>query len=131
MTQSGIKLYDYQNIESATNLLRYRHFIKRNLKLYREIFSRFEGNSSKSSRILKSQQTFDTQKKLAKVVSSTNLLKFIKEFELMPQAGGFISSLRIRQDVPMLIKLINQLPECGMETKLAELSFDGFVEFIV
>lgn len=98
-------LYDYQNEESSTNLLRYRHFIKRHTKLYRELFLRYEGNDTKSSRVPKNLQTFD--KKLVQSISSTNLMKMIKEFNLMPNAGGFITTLRLRQDIPYLIKLIN------------------------
>ena len=49
----------------------------------------------------------------------------------MPQQGSFITSLRIRQDIPAMIKAINQLPNCTFETKLPELTFDGFVEFLL
>ena len=49
-------------MESATNLLRYRHFVKKHQKLYRELFTRYEGNETKTSRVPKSQLTFDTQK---------------------------------------------------------------------
>ena len=55
----------------------------------------------------------------------------IKELDLMPQQGSFITSLRIRQDIPFMIKHINQMPNCVYETKLPELSFDGFVEFLL
>ena len=55
----------------------------------------------------------------------------IKELELMPAVGGFITTLRLRQDIPLLIKLINQLPECRIETKLPELGFEGFIEFML
>lgn len=58
-------------------------------------------------------------------------MKFIKDFDLVPGVGGFITSLRLRHDIPHMIKLINQLPECGFETKLSELSFEGFVEFLL
>ena len=49
----------------------------------------------------------------------------------MPAVGGFITTLRLRQDIPLLIKLINQLPECRIETKLPELGFEGFIEFML
>ena len=58
-------------------------------------------------------------------------MKMIKEFDLMPAVGGFITTLRLRQDIPHLIKLINSLPERGIETKLPELAFEGFVEFLM
>ena len=86
-------------------MLRYRHFTKRHQKPYRELFLRYEGNNTKSSRVPNSLQTFD--KKLNQSISSTNLMKMIKEFELMPAVGGFITTLRLRQDIPHLIKLIN------------------------
>ena len=76
------------------------------------------------------------QSKIGHVISSINLNKFIKDFDLMghqgeKSGGNFITSLRLRQDVPTLIKLINALPnECHFETKQAELAFDGFVEFL-
>lgn len=80
-----LQLYDYHDgYESATNLLRYRHFVKRHLKLYKEIFARYEGNSTRTSRVPKSLLTFDAQKKNNQVISGPNLIKFIKEFELMP-----------------------------------------------
>jgi hypothetical protein len=75
--------------------------------------------------------TFDNKSKMNSVISSQGLTKLIKDFDLMPQAGGFIITLRIRQDIPLLIKLINQLPETYLETKLPELSFDGFIEFLL
>ena len=56
---TSITLYDYAQVESATNILRYRHFIKRHQKLYKELFTRYEGNNTKSSRVPKSQLTFD------------------------------------------------------------------------
>lgn len=126
-----MQLYDYEHLESATNLLRYRHFVKKHMKLFKDIFGRYEGNETKTSRVPKSQMTFDAKKRLSQVISSRNLLRLIKDFDLMPQAGGFITSLRLRQDIPLLIKLVNQKPEIVFETKLPELSFDGFVEFLL
>ena len=62
-TTPSLELYDYRSLESATNVLRYRHFVKRHQKLYREIFNRYEGNNTRTSRVPKSQLTFDAQKK--------------------------------------------------------------------
>jgi len=126
-----LQLYDYGILESATNLLRYRHFLKRHTKLMRELFARYHGNESNKSRVLKSQQTFDKQQQQSKVISSTNLLRMVKELDLMPQQDSFISQLRIRQDIPALVKLINRLTDVGIETKFSELSYEGFVEFLL
>lgn len=41
------------------------------------------------------------------VISSQGLIKMIKELDVMPTAGSFVTSIRIRQDIPLLIKLIN------------------------
>ena len=95
-TTPVLQLYDYQQLESATNLLRYRHFVKKHTRLYKEVFARYEGNETKTSRVPKSQMTFDAKKKLNQVISSRNLLRLIKDFDLMPQAGGFITNLRLR-----------------------------------
>ena len=95
------------------------------------MFGRYEGNDSKTSRVPPSQKTFDVQKEINKVISNQNLMKLLKDFDLVPTAGGFLTTLRLRQDIPALIRLINQLPEVGVETKLLELNFAGFVEFMV
>ena len=60
-------------------------------------------------------------------------MRMIKDLDLMPAAGGFITTLRLRQDIPLIIKLINQLPDFvgTFTTKLPELNFDGFIEFLV
>ena len=58
-------------------------------------------------------------------------MRIIKDFDLMPQSGGFITSLRLRQDIPALIKLVNKKPEVDFKTKLPELNYDGFVEFML
>jgi hypothetical protein len=75
--------------------------------------------------------TFENKKKMNQVISSQGLIKMIKELDIIPTAGSFVTAIRIRQDIPLLIKLINQLPDTHLETKLPELSFDGFVEFLL
>lgn len=56
----------------------------------------------------------------------------VKDLDLMPQQGNFLTSLRIRQDIPALIKLINKQPGFSVaSSKLPELNFDGFVEFLL
>ena len=56
---------------------------------------------------LKNQMTFENKKRMNQVISSQGLIKMIKELDVMPTAGSFVTSIRIRQDIPLLIKLIN------------------------
>ena len=58
-------------------------------------------------------------------------MRMIKDLDLMSAVGGFVTTLRLRQDIPYMLKLINQLPDCGIETKLPEINFDGFTEFLL
>lgn len=57
--QGSLELYPYSEVESATNVLRYRMFLKRYLKLHKDIFARYDGNSSTQNRVPKSLRTFE------------------------------------------------------------------------
>ena len=64
--------------ESQTDILKYRQVLKRHKRLFKEIFGRYAGNTTRQRQ--QSIQTFDLVGAQSMIISGINLGKMIKDF---------------------------------------------------
>ena len=76
----GIVLYNYMRHESKTDILRYRQTCKKNQKLFKEMFHRYAGDTTRQRH--QSVKTFDLYGTQSMIISGINLGKLVKDFNL-------------------------------------------------
>ena len=125
----SIALYDHAQHESKTDLLRYRQACKKYAKLFKEMFHRYAGNTTRSRQ--QPIKTFDLVGTQSMIISGINLGKLVKDFDLCVNNKIGRTLKEVQSEIPTLIKLINEQVMGLKKSKVAELSYEGFVEYLV
>ena len=125
----GLALYHYTQHESKTDILRHRQACKKYQKLFKEMFHRYAGDTNRARQ--QSVKTFDLVGTQNLIVSGIGLGKLVKDFNLCVDNELGRSLKEVQAEVPTLVKLINESVLGVKKSKVAELPYEGFVEYLV
>ena len=102
----GLAIYNYLDKESKIDILRYKQACKKNQKLYRDIFNRYAGDTTRQrNNVVK---TFDLVGAQSRIISGINLGKMVKDFSLCINPYFHRNLREVQAEIPILIKLVNE-----------------------